>query len=130
MFTLSGHFTATGHQVYCPSNCFLPQLLCFQKWKCQSVSKIWLCLLVVLQDPPFYFRIITSYLKMSGMPCIMNKKCKQWWTTIPSISTKQTTNSYINSLNIKMGMEYDVGNPNPGWDRHKNVTGLNRLMKS
>jgi hypothetical protein len=28
-----------------------------------------------------------------------------------------------------MGMEYDVGNPNPGWDRHKNVTGLNRLMK-
>ena len=26
----------------------------------------------VLQDPPFYFRIITSYLKMSGMPC---KKC-------------------------------------------------------
>jgi hypothetical protein len=23
----------------------------------------------VLQDPSFYFRIITSYLKMSGMPC-------------------------------------------------------------
>ena len=24
----------------------------------------------VLQDSPFYFRVITSYLKMSGMPCL------------------------------------------------------------
>jgi hypothetical protein len=23
--------------------------------------------------PPFYFRIITSYLKMSGMPCLWNQ---------------------------------------------------------
>jgi hypothetical protein len=40
---------------------------------------------------------------------IMKRKYKQWWSTIPSISTKRTITSHLNSLNT-----YDVGNPDPG----------------
>ena len=36
----AGHSTATRHRANCPSNCISLQLLCFQKWKCQSESKI------------------------------------------------------------------------------------------
>jgi hypothetical protein len=34
-------------------------------------DKIQLCFayILVLQDPPFYYRIVISYLKMRGMPC-------------------------------------------------------------
>ena len=39
----TGHSTAAGHWANCPSNCISHWLLCFQKWKCQSESKIQLC---------------------------------------------------------------------------------------
>jgi hypothetical protein len=38
---------------------------------------------------------------------------KQWWATIPLISTKWTITSHIHSLNTKKTMAYDVGNPGP-----------------
>ena len=37
---------------------------------------------------------------------------KQWWSTIPPISTKQTTTSHLKSMNIKK-RTYDFGNPGP-----------------
>jgi len=41
---IPGHSIAAGHRANCPSNfCIFPWLLCFQKWKCQSESKIWFC---------------------------------------------------------------------------------------
>ena len=68
------HSTAAGYQANCPSNCSFPWLLCFQKWKCQSENKIWLCLAY------WFCRILLLlldyhlYLKMSGMPCGTNGK--------------------------------------------------------
>jgi hypothetical protein len=54
----------------------------------------------------------------------------QAWT-IPPISTKWTTTSHLKPLNAKIKTTtYGVWNPNPAWDRHKYVTGLNWLMGS
>ena len=47
---------------------------------------------------------------------------------IPPISTKQTSTSHFNSLNIKKTTTYDVRIPT--WNRHKNVPGLCLLMRS
>jgi hypothetical protein len=44
----------------------------------------------------------------------MKRKFKQWWLTIPTISTKWTITSHLNSLNTKKTMAYDVVNPGPG----------------
>jgi hypothetical protein len=44
-------------------------------------------------------------------------KLKQWWSTIPPISTNQTTTTHFNSMHTKrrMGnMTYDIGNPGFG----------------
>ena len=43
----------------------------------------------------------------------MKRKSKQWWSTIPPISTKRTTTSHPKSLNMKKNMTYDIGNPGP-----------------
>ena len=61
----TGHSTAASHRAYCLSNCIpsLPPLFCFQKRKCQSFV-----LHTGFAGSPLYFRIITSYLIMSGMP--------------------------------------------------------------
>jgi hypothetical protein len=57
-----------------PDNRQIAHLIAFQKWKCQSESKIWLCFTYMFyRIPLFYFRIITSYLKMNGMPCLWNQ---------------------------------------------------------
>jgi hypothetical protein len=45
---------------------------------------------------------------------IMKRKFKQWWSSIPPISTKRTFTFHLNSLNTKKTMTYDVGNPCPG----------------
>ena len=55
----------------------------------------------------------------------------QRWSTIPPITTKQTTTSHLEPLSIKihhkhMALEIQV----LALDRHKNVAGLNRLMGS
>jgi hypothetical protein len=39
----------------------------------------------------------------------MKRTFKEWWSTIPPISTKGTTISHINSLNTKK--TYDIGYP-------------------
>jgi hypothetical protein len=39
------------------------------------------------------------------------KVYKQWWSTIPSISTKQTVTSHLSSLNTKKTTTYDDVNP-------------------
>jgi hypothetical protein len=47
----------------------------------------------------------------------MKRKFKQWWSTIPPISTKQAFTSDLNTLNMKkrlVTMIYDVRNPGPG----------------
>ena len=46
---------------------------------------------------------------------IMKRKFKQWWSTNPPISTKQTITSHIKPLNIKMTTTYDFGNAGPGF---------------
>jgi len=38
----AGHSIVARHRANWPSSCIFPWLLCFQKWKCQSESKIWL----------------------------------------------------------------------------------------
>ena len=51
----------------------------------------------------------------------INKTFKQWWSTIPPVSTKQTITSHINSLSTKKTVAYYVsGNQGPGlWQAHK-----------
>jgi hypothetical protein len=44
---------------------------------------------------------------------------KEWWSTIPPISTKPTITSYLVSLNRKMEIHI------LDWDRHNNVAGQN-----
>jgi len=39
---------------------------------------------------------------------------RKWWSTIPPISTKQTTSSYLKSLNTKNAMTYGIGSPGLG----------------
>ena len=41
------------------------------------------------------------------------RKFKQWWSTIPQISTKQKITSLLKSLNTKKVYD-NVGNPSPG----------------
>ena len=50
--------------------------------------------------------------------------------TILPISTKPTITSHFKSLNIKKTTTYSIGNPGPGLDRHKNVTGYVLLKHS
>ena len=38
-------------------------------------------------------------------------------STIPPISIKRATTSHLNSLNTKMTMTYDIGNPDPGLEQ-------------
>ena len=40
------------------------------------------------------------------------RKLKQWWSSIPPLSTTWT--SHLNSLHTKKTMTYDIGNPSPG----------------
>ena len=61
---------------------------------------------------------------------LMKGKFKQWWSPIPPISTKRTIASRLNwthwtQKDIDMwGLEIQV----LGWDRHKIVARLNRLI--
>jgi hypothetical protein len=41
---------------------------------------------------------------------IMKRKIKQWWSTIPPISTKRKIISHLKSLSIKKTLPYDVEN--------------------
>jgi hypothetical protein len=58
----------------------------------------------------------------------MKRKFKQWWLTIPTISTKWRIASHLNSLNTKKTMTDDVVNPGPGLGQAQKVVELNRLM--
>jgi hypothetical protein len=59
--------------------------------------------------------------------CLHGFNMSYW---LPPISTKRTITSHRNSLNTKKIPSYDARNPGLAWDRHKNITGLNRLMRS
>ena len=53
----------------------------------------------------------------STIPPISSKQTiihQQGWSTIPPISSKQTITSHLNLLNIKKTMTYDIGNPGLG----------------
>jgi hypothetical protein len=62
----------------------------------------------------------------------MKRKFKQWWSSIPPISTKQTLTPHLNWTywtpkklwHVMMEIHVLI------WDRHKNVAGLNWLMWS
>ena len=45
---------------------------------------------------------------------VMKRKFKQWWSTIPQISTKRIITSHLKSLNIKKTMIYGIGKPDLG----------------
>ena len=55
--------------------------------------------------------------------CIIKKKIEQWCSTIPPLSTKQTTTFGFKPLNTKHD---DV----LAWEWHKNVAGLKWLVES
>ena len=51
----------------------------------------------------------TDLLHTCTCTCIlktMKRNFKQWWTTIPPISTKRTITSHLKSVNIKKTMKY------------------------
>ena len=52
---------------------------------------------------------------------LIKRKFKQWWSTIPPISTKWPITSHHSSSNIKKKTStYNVGNPSPGlWQAQK-----------
>ena len=63
--------------VFVPATLFSKMKM--SKWK-QNMAFFYI---LVLQDPPFYFRMITSYLKMSGMPCMNPTKNWGWAVSAP-----------------------------------------------
>jgi len=59
----------------------------------------------------------------------MKRKFKQWWSSIPPISTKRTITSHLNWTQKRprhMTLEIKV----LAWDSHKHVARLNLLMRS
>ena len=75
----------------------------------------------------FYYKTFTN--KINHSYFILIRKCKQWWSTIPSISIKRTVTSYINSLTWKIQPRHiTLEIQNLAWDRHNNVTGLDQSM--
>jgi hypothetical protein len=91
-------------------------------------NKIWLfvlsllCLLERLYDNSTTMSSIFVYiLFLISQIDIMKRKLKQWWSTIPPISTKRTSISHLNWFSTKK-RAYDLGNLGPGL-----VTLSNRL---
>jgi hypothetical protein len=60
-----------------------------------------------------------------------NSSFKQWLLTFPSISTKRTATSHLSQVKTKKTTTHGFVNPCPGmqWERHKQMTELNRLIK-
>ena len=75
-------------------------------------------------------RLLAPYgMSMSHMVAdIMNRKFKQWWSSIPPISTQRTINwtHWIPTWPRYMTLEIQV----LVWNRHRHVAGLNLLMAS
>ena len=55
---------------------------------------------------------------------IMKRKLWRWRWTITSITTKRTTTSHHNSLNIKMTTQYDVENSDAGLEQAEKRGGV------
>jgi hypothetical protein len=55
---------------------------------------------------------------------LIKRKIKEWWSIIPSVSTKWTTTSHLKSLNIKKTTTYDAGNPGPGLGQAQKCGGV------
>jgi len=55
---------------------------------------------------------------------IMTRKLKYWRSTIPSISTKRTITSHLNTLNTKTGATYYVGNPDHSFGQTHRCCGV------
>ena len=55
------------------------------------------------------FKYSLNKLKLKNI-VLWKKKSKQWWSKIPSISTKRTITSLMKALNIEKTMTYVVGN--------------------
>ena len=51
------------------------------------------------------------------------KRFKQWWATIPPISSKRTIISHLHSPNTRQTTTYDVGNPGPDLGRTNKCDG-------
>ena len=60
---------------------------------------------------------------------ILKIKFKQWWSTMPPISTKRPITSRIKSMKRKL-WHLALGIQVLDWDSHKNVVGLNWLKGS
>jgi len=64
----------------------------------------------------------------------MQTMFKQWWSTIPPISTKQTVTSHLKPFNIIKTTTYGIGNPSidlkqaQKCGRVKLVTGIPTLL--
>ena len=61
----------------------------------------------------------------------MKRKFKQWWSSIPQISTKWTIICHLNWTSwTQKKTAYDVRINVLAWDRHKNVVTLNWFIGS
>jgi len=60
----------------------------------------------------------------------MKRKFKQWWSSIPPLSTERKITSHLHSLNTKTPTSYDVGNESPDLVQAQKCGRLNRLMGS
>jgi hypothetical protein len=59
-------------------------------------------------------RPVIKFEKQKAKYTIMIRKLTQYYSTILTISTTWTISSHLNSLNVRMIMTYDVGNPGIG----------------
>jgi hypothetical protein len=55
----------------------------------------------------------------------MKRNFKQWWSTIPPISTKRAITSHLYSPNIKKTTIYNVGYTGPGLEQAPKCGGVN-----
>ena len=70
-----------------------------------------------------------SYLQIiAGVPAcvslVKEGKYKQWWSTIPTISTKPTITSHLKSLNTNRHWPMMLETQDLPWNTHNNVVGL------
>ena len=61
---------------------------------------------------------------------IMKRKLKQWWSSMPPISTNRTITSQLNSLNIQIPRHVTLEIQVLACDMDNNMAGLNLLMRS
>ena len=72
-------------------------------------------------------RPVIKFEKQKAKYTIMKRKLTQYYSTILTISTTWTISSHLNSMNIRMIMTYDVGNPGIGLGQAQKCGGVKQV---